>query len=78
MDKIIFPNLEAELSRVGLSKPALAKIISVSVTTLYSKINGSRDFNLGEMRDITETLETMSGQELTLDYLFHKNTEVLK
>lgn len=76
MSKILFPNLEAELSRVGLSKPELAKTINISQSKLYSKFNGSRDFNLGEMREIARTLESLSGQKLSLDYLFTKNTEV--
>lgn len=69
---ILFPNLEAELSRVGLSKTALAQIIGVSNGSLYSKINGKTEFNLGEMQSIANCLETMTEQKLTLDYLFKR------
>lgn len=71
-DKILFPNLEAELARVNLTKPALAQIIGIAIGSMYSKVNGKTEFNLGEMQDIAKCLETMSGQRLTLDYLFKK------
>lgn len=69
---ILFSNLEAELSRAGLSKVALAQIIGVSNGALYSKISGKTEFNLGEMQAIANCLETMTEQKLTLDYLFKR------
>lgn len=71
-DKLLFPNLEAELSRANLSKPALAQIIGIAQGSMYSKINGKTEFNLGEMQAIANCLETMTEQKLTLDYLFSK------
>ena len=72
MDKVLFPNLEAEIARANLSKQALAKIIDISTASLYSKTNGKTDVNLGEMIAIVTCLETLTGQKLTLDYLFSK------
>ena len=71
-DKSLFPNLEAELARANLSKPALAQIIGIACGSMYSKINGKTEFNLGEMQAIANCLETMTDQKLTLDYLFNK------
>ena len=73
MRQVIYPNLESELSRIGLSKVALARIINISVTSIYSKFNGKSEFNLGEMKNISHCLETMTDKELTLDYLFERN-----
>ena len=39
-DKVLFPNLEAELARANLSKPALSQIIGIACGSMYSKING--------------------------------------
>lgn len=71
-DKVLFPNLEAELARANLSKPALAQIIGIAIGSMYSKFNGKTEFNLGEMQAIAKCLETMTAQDLTLDYLFSK------
>lgn len=73
-DKVLFPNLEAELARANLSKPALAQIIGIALGSMYSKMNGKTEFNLGEMQAIARCLETMLGpdKKLTLDYLFSK------
>lgn len=71
-EKSLFPNLEAELARANLSKPALAQIIGIACGSMYSKINGKTEFNLGEMQSIANCLETMTAQKLTLDYLFYK------
>ena len=74
-EKELFPNLAAEMARANLTKPALAQIIGIAVGSMYSKINGKTEFNLGEMQDICNCLETMTEQKLTLDYLFSKGGE---
>lgn len=74
-DKELFPNLAAEMARANLTKPALAQIIGIACGSMYSKINGKTEFNLGEMQAIANCLETMTGQKLTLDYLFSKGGE---
>lgn len=74
-DKELFPNLAAEMARANLTKPALAQIIGIACGSMYSKINGRTEFNLGEMQSIASCLETMTEQKLTLDYLFSKGGE---
>lgn len=74
-DKELFPNLAAEMARANLTKPALAQIIGIACGSMYSKINGKTEFNLGEMQAIANCLETMTDQKLTLDYLFSKGGE---
>jgi len=74
-DKDLFPNLAAEMARANLTKPALAQIIGIACGSMYSKINGKTEFNLGEMQAIANCLETMTDQKLTLDYLFSKGGE---
>ena len=74
-DKELFPNLAAEMARANLTKPALAQIIGIACGSIYSKINGKTEFNLGEMQAIANCLETMTEQKLTLDYLFSKGGE---
>lgn len=71
-EKDLFPNLSAEMARANLSKPALAQIIGISLGAMYAKTSGKTEFTLGEMRDISSCLDTMTDQELTLDYLFKK------
>lgn len=74
-DKELFPNLAAEMARANLTKPALAQIIGIACGSMYSKINGKTEFNLGEMQSIASCLETLTEQKLTLDYLFSKGGE---
>ncbi len=74
MDKETFPNLSAEMARANLTKPALAQIIGISLGSIYSKTSGKTEFNLGEMQAICNCLETLTEQELTLDYLFKKTS----
>ncbi len=74
-DKELFPNLAAEMARANLTKPALAQIIGIACGSMYSKINGKTEFNLGEMQAIANCLETMTEQKLSLDYLFTKGGE---
>lgn len=74
-ERELFPNLAAEMARANLTKPALAQIIGIAPGSMYSKTNGKTEFNLGEMQDICNCLETMTEQKLTLDYLFSKGGE---
>ncbi len=72
MESFIFRNLEAELARAGISKITLARVLSVSVSTLYAKLRGEREFKLEEMERIRSYLERETGSELTIDYIFDK------
>lgn len=75
MESFIFRNLEAELARAGISKITLARVLSVSVSTLYAKLRGEREFKLEEMERIRSYLERETGSELTIDYIFDKSVK---
>lgn len=75
MESFIFRNLEAELARAGISKSTLARVLSVSVSTLYAKLRGEREFKLEEMERIRSYLERETGSELTIDYIFDKTVK---
>lgn len=70
---VLFPNLLAELARVNMSKTGLARMTKISVTSVYSKFNGSTDWTLEDMDAIKNVLEREGGQELSLDYLFRRS-----
>ena len=70
--EIIFYNLEAELLRAKINKAELAAMIEISTGSMSSKFTGKTEFNLNEMLSIKERLESYTGQEFTLDYLFER------
>lgn len=72
MREIIFCNLEAELSRAKIIKAELAAMIGISAGTLSSKLTGKTEFALDEMEIIKARLEKITGNELTMDYLFER------
>ena len=69
---IIFYNLEAELLRAKVIKAELAAMIGISTGSMSSKFTGKTEFNLNEMQLIKKRLETLTGQDYTLDYLFER------
>jgi hypothetical protein len=64
----IFKNLEVEMVRAGFSKSKLADALGVSYVTFLLRMDGSRDFKLGEMQKIKMLLQS----KLTLDELFKR------
>lgn len=70
--EILFYNLEAELLRAKINKAELAAMIEISSGSMSSKFTGKTEFNLNEMLSIKERLESSTGQEFTLDYLFER------
>ena len=70
MDGLYFPNLEAELARINMSKVELAKSIGMAITTIYGKFKGDSKWTLKDMERIRDVLQNVSGEELSLDYLF--------
>ena len=70
---VLFYNLESELVRAGISKPALAAMIKISVSALYAKMNGSRPFKLNECERIRKYLEIATDRKFSLDYLFESH-----
>lgn len=64
----VFKNLEVEMVKAGFSKSKLANALGVSYVTLLLRMDGSRDFKLGEMQKIKMLLQS----KLTLDELFKR------
>lgn len=71
--EIIFNNLEAELVRAKVIKAELAAMIGISSGSMSSKFTGKTEFNLNEMILIKNRLESLTGQNFTLDYLFERS-----
>lgn len=70
MERVYYPNLEAELLRAGISKSDLAAFIGISVSALYAKMNGSRPFKLNEAIKITKYISIATEREYFVEYLF--------
>ncbi len=69
----LFPNLSAELARIGMSKAELSNKANISISSLYAKCKGDTDWTLDDMNSVKRVLETESGgQEMPLDYLFRR------
>lgn len=67
---LVYPNLNAELVRNGLTVEMLADYMGMSKTNVYNKINGRTVFNLKDMQTIQEFFKAKGGGAFTLDYLF--------
>ena len=68
---ILYPNLEAELSRAGIPKSELARLIGKSRNTIYSKLSGKTEITLNEARIICAYMEKQTGRAMTIKYLFN-------
>lgn len=68
MSKIsVFPNLEAELKRNGITYSKLAELLNVPVPSISSRMHGKTKFTLDEILLI---INTLGG--LDIKYLFEK------
>lgn len=67
----MFPNLNAELSRNGISTKQFAKILGVSPKTANNKLAGRTEFTLSEIQTISRTFP-----EVTIGYLFQTKQEM--
>ncbi len=65
----MYPNLNAELARVGITRLMLAAKLGVTPGTLSLKLNGKSDLSLAECVKIKEIV----APEKTLEYLFASN-----
>lgn len=68
----MYRNLEAELVRYNITKPELARILNISIKSLYNRINGITDWNVEEVKKIQKYINDKSSSQLTLDYLFEE------
>ncbi len=62
----MFPNLDAELARVKMTRKELATRIGVTPTTLSLKLNGKADISLSECLHIKSAIKS----DKSIDYLF--------
>lgn len=62
-----YPNLTAEMSRLGIKKLDIARLLNKSAPTVYAKF-GSRTFTTDEMIAIRDKFFPNA----TLDYLYSK------
>lgn len=63
---IMFNNLNAELSRRGMTQKELASKIGINPSTLSKKMNGIQDFTLPEAKRIKQILSV----DISIDELF--------
>ena len=52
----MYPNLRAEIARMGLSITDVARIIGKSVGCTSMKLNGKQDFRLAECKALSKAL----------------------
>ena len=63
---MIFPNLEAELRRSGISKKEMSERLGLPYGTLFQKLSGARKTSIPDAYKIRDTL--FPGMKI--DYLF--------
>jgi hypothetical protein len=68
--KVLYPNISAELARIGCSIPILADYMGMTTTNLYNKLKGKTTINEKDMKKIQEFFIAKGGGAFTLDYLF--------
>lgn len=66
----MFPNLDAELARLKMTRRELAIKIGITPTTLSLKLNGKADISLSECLHIKEVI----GSDKSVDYLFAQSS----
>lgn len=62
----MYPNLKAEMARLGMTQQDLATSIGITYQALNAKINRRKSFTLDEAKKIQLVLKT----KITLDNLF--------
>lgn len=67
----MYPNLEAEIARKGITKTDLAKKINMPRTTFTHKLRGESEFTVAEAKRIKK----MIFPEHSIGYLFKKRSE---
>jgi DNA-binding XRE family transcriptional regulator len=67
----LYPNLEAELMRCGITRNELAKELGFSRIALYLRLTGEIEFTLNEARIVCAYIEKKSGRAQSLKNLFN-------
>lgn len=70
----MYPNLDAEMARKGIKRKDLASLFSGRVPTVSDKLNGRYPLSLYE----AEKIRGEFFPELTLDYLFERQEEIVQ
>ena len=65
-----YPNLRAEMSRIGIKQGDIAKLLGVGEITVSKKMNGKSKFTIDEAFLIKKTFFP----DFTIDYLFSDDT----
>lgn len=68
--RIYYPNIRAELARLGLSTADLAEFMKMTRQNVQNKLNGKTSINEKDMKAIQEFFIANGGGAMTLDYLF--------
>lgn len=71
---LLYPNIYAELARLGLTVASLADFMGMTAQNLYGKLKGNTVITEKDMKAIQEFFKAKGGGAFTLDYLF-KNSE---
>ena len=68
----MFTNLQTALFITKLTQKEIAEMIRITPTSFSRKMQNKSDFNLSEMIQIQNIINTKSNKKYTLDYLFEK------
>lgn len=69
----MYPNLNAEMARNQITYSDIIKVLNISPSTLSEKMNGKKDFKLGECKKIIKYIFP----NYTIDYLFTIKSDLL-
>ena len=67
---LVYPNINAELARSGLTVAMLASFMGMTTQNIYNKLNGKTAITQKDMKAIQEFFSVKGGGAFTLDYLF--------
>lgn len=67
---LYYPNIRAELARLGLSVTDLSEFMGMTRQNVQNKLNGRTAINEKDMKVIQEFFIAKGGGAMTLDYLF--------
>lgn len=65
-----FSNLEAEITRMGMSNVEFSKKVGIETVTFYNRLKGATTWKLTDMRKVQKFINENLNQNYTLDYLF--------
>ena len=65
-----FSNLEAEITRIGLSVEEFGKKFGFKKGTMYNRLNCKTKWTLPDMLKVQKFINDKTQSNLTLDYLF--------